>query len=179
MIFVCFLCVVVCTVGWSQGQSPQIALGKQARGIPGYLDPQTGTFTTRPQTVTPNVATTNTIFRLIFNFHFQYNDQPSSNVTACEVSISPVGDAASVFINEDAVAISADGGQSCQVTILASWPLATASSDTISMNYVIHSYQTVSGVAIESSRTSSQSLASIPMLANGETTTEPTINVVI
>src|SRR5208283_2321768 len=116
MVFVCFLSIVLCTVGWTQAQPTQGALGKQAHGIAGYLDPQTGTFTTRAQTAAvPNVATTNTIFRLIFNFHFEYNDQPASSPIGCEVSISPVGDSSGLFINEDAASISPDGGQNCQV----------------------------------------------------------------
>jgi hypothetical protein len=179
IIFACFMSVIVCTLGWSQGQPSQVAFGKQARGILGYLDPQTGAFTARAQTAVANVATTPVIFRLIFNFNIEYNDQSSTNAIACEVDISPVGDSAELLLSEHAVSLSPDGGHSCQVTILASWPLANAATDTISMSYSISSYQTVAGTTIESFRTSLQSLPSIAMLASGQTATEPTISVVI
>jgi hypothetical protein len=180
-VFVCLLSLVVSTstFGWNQNQSAAVRPGSQTQGIPGYLNPQTGVFTTRPQTSTSAATppTTSIIFRLIFNFKLEFNDQPSTNTTACDVTISPIGDPAG-FYTEDAIGVSTDGGQTCQVTILALWDLATPTSDSISINYSITSVQTTSGTNVPF-RTSTHSLPSIPMLTNGQTVTEPTITAVI
>jgi hypothetical protein len=181
-IFVCLLSLVVSTstFGWSQNQPAAVRLGSQTQGIPGYLNPQTGIFTTRPQTSAPatTIPTTSVIFRLIFNFNIEINDQPSTNTFTCSVAISPVGDTSGLFHNEEATTLSTDGGKTCQVTILASWELANASTDSVAISYTISSFQSVSGT-LQSARTSSHSLPSIPMLANAQTITEPTIAVVI
>jgi hypothetical protein len=181
-IFVCLLSLVVSTstFGWNQNQSPAVRLGSQTQGIPGYLNPQTGIFTTRPQPSTQATTppTTSVIFRLIFNFNIEFNDQPSTNTFTCEVSISPTGDTSGLSHSEEAVSISPDGGKTCQVTILASWDLANASTDSIFISYSITSFQSVTGT-LQSFRTSSHTLPSIPMLTSGQTITEPTITAVI
>jgi hypothetical protein len=181
-IFACLLSLVASTstFGWNQNQSTPVRLGSQTQGIPGYLNPQTGVFTTRPQNSSPTTlpATTPITFRLIFNFNIEFNDQPSTNTFSCDVTISPFGDTSGLFHNEDAVSLSPDGGKTCQVTILAQWELANAATDSIAISYTISSFQSVSGT-LQSFRTSSHNLQSIPMLTNGQTVTEPTINVVI
>jgi hypothetical protein len=181
VIFACFVGVTLCTVGWSHAQqSPQVTSANEARGIPGYLDPHTGVFkaqTTSPPKATVAATDPPVIFRLIFNFQIQYNDQPSSNTTTCTVSIAPIGDTNGLFHTESATSVSPDG-HSCQVTILAQWDLANAATDTVSIDYDIESFAAIQGT-LQKLRSSSHSLASIPMLANGETTTQPTITVVI
>jgi len=173
-----FLSVALCAVGWSHAQqSSQATSAKEAHGIPGYLDPRTGMFRTRSQSpAQASVAVTSdpVIFRLVFNFNILYNDQ--TGTVACHVSISPFGDTNGLFHSEDATALA--NGQTCQVTILAQWDLATPSTDQVSIEYEIDSFQTVQGT-LENFRGSSHSLASIPMPANGQTVTPPTITVVI
>jgi hypothetical protein len=183
IVLVCLMSLVVSTstFGWNRNQPTQVRFGSQTQGIPGYLNPQTGVFTTRPANASPAITpppTTPIVFRLIFNFNIEFNDQPSTNTFACDVSISPVGDTSGLFHSEDAVSTSTDGGKTCQVTILAKWDLANASTDSIAIDYTISSIQSVSGT-LQSFRTSSHSLPEIPMLTNGQTITEPTITAVI
>jgi len=179
--FLGFLSIMLCAVVWSHAtQSPQATSTKEGLGIPGYLDPHTGVFRTHTQSPSKAAAATTdppVIFRLIFNFQIQYNDQPSSNTTTCTVSIAPIGDTNGLFHDESATSVSPDG-HSCQVTILAQWDLANAATDTISIEYDIESFTAIQGT-LQKFRSSSHSLASIPMLANAETSTEPTITVVI
>src|SRR5579864_4311885 len=163
-IFACLLSLVVSTstFGWNQNQPTAVRFGSQTRGIPGYLNPQTGVFTTRPQTsAVAAVTTTSVIFRLIFNFNIEFNDQPSTSTFSCEVFVSPSGDTSPLFHDEDAVALSTDGGKTCQVTILAQWDLGSPSTDTVFIDYTISSLQSISGQLV-TLRSSSHNLPNIP-----------------
>jgi len=180
-IFACLLSLVVSTstFGWNQSQPTAVRFGSQNQGIPGYLNPQTRIFTTRPQaSAVAAVTTTSVIFRLILNFNIEFNDQPSTNTFACDVSISPSGDTSPLFHSEDAIALSTDGGKTCQVTILAQWDLGSPSTDTVFISYNIFSLVSISGT-LQQNRSSSHNLPNIPMPTSGQTITEPTITVVI
>jgi hypothetical protein len=174
------ICVCLCVflIGFtppvrSQNQAREGALGKSDQGIPGYLDPRTGTFTTRAKssvTGATQAGTTTILARLIFNFTI-LTDEPGAN-TVCSVSISPSDSVG--FYEESASSAATNGGQACTVTLLFSWDLATPNTDMINVGYSI----SASGGGSQS-RNSSHSLPSIPVPSNFQTITEPTISATI
>jgi hypothetical protein len=174
LIVVCLFCLVaIAPPAWSQNQPiKQDQPSKQEQGVPGFLDPKTGTFTTKARSSASQAAvgTTTILARLIFNFTI-LNDQPGGNTTVCSVSISPT-DAAG-FYSEEASSTATGGGTACSVTLLFSWDLATPSSDMVNITY------SISSAGSGQSRASSHSLPSIPMLTNFETLTVPTISATI
>jgi hypothetical protein len=183
LIFVGVCLVGLTQLGWSQAQ--HLGASKQAHGVPGYLDPRTGTFTTRAQGAGETqdasqepTALTNIVARLVFNISIVYNDQPAGAITACSVDISEFGDPSGLFYTEDATAIATSNGTVCKVTILFDWALATPTSDQISIDYHIESIQpvTVGGTTLpEVFRTLDHSIPSVAVPMNGQTITEPTI----
>jgi hypothetical protein len=186
VIFACLVCIVVATLGWSQSPSAQPEQGKLAHGVqpghgvPGYLNPQTGTFTTQAQSPTAAVATTTVIFRLTYNFKFLYNDNPVGNTTTCSIYISTSDAAGSHY--EGNTVISPDGGQSCQVTVLAQWDLATPTTDMIQVSAYVESFGSTKGnydQLLPDRYTRINNLPSIPVPEYGQTLVQPTIDVVI
>jgi hypothetical protein len=181
MIFACFcMCLIVLTppirsqdARYKQAPDQRQAVPNQfPDGIPGFFDPKTGKFTTQARSAAvpqAAVATTTIIARLIYTFQI-LNDNLGAT-TICRVNIS-TNDAAS-FPFESGSVTSANGGQSCQVTVLFSWNLATPQTDTITGSY------SVSWSGGGSSRSTSNSLDPIPVPANTETITLPTIQVTI
>jgi hypothetical protein len=134
-IFVC-----VCLVGltqplWSQNK---ILGAPQEKGIPGYLDPRTGTFTTRIQhsgasaEVKPDVVSSTTVlFREQFNITITNDDQSSSAIASCGASIDTEDSLG--FYEDDAtiVATKTSSGWTCDIPVLVSWTLSSAGSDQI------------------------------------------------
>jgi hypothetical protein len=175
VLFLGFFCLVAITpIVWSRSQAqpiPAVTAGS-AHGIPGYLDPKTGTFTSRAQIASPDVqaaGTTRILFRLIFPITIDINDQSSGNTTACSVDIS-TSDAAGFVEDSGSTVGNANG---CTVTILAQWDLATPVTDKVSISFEIAS----SGSG--GTRSTSHSIAQIAMPGNTQTITEPVIDVVL
>ena len=165
--------LVFVSSGLPRPPGAKINRSSKTRRIPGYLDPRTGTFTTKAKSSATGqaaVGTTTILARLIFNFTI-LNDQPGGNTTTCSVSITPTDSAG--FYSEEASSTATGGGTACTVTLLFSWDLATPNSDVVNISYSI----TSSGGG--QSRSSSHSLPSVPMPTNFETITEPTISATI
>ena len=171
----CLVATGLTSLAWGRGRA-QLSAVSGNRGIPGYLDPKTGTFTTRAQNPTPDVQPPNTtriLFRVIVPININLTDQPSSNIFECSVHIStsdPTG-----FFDESADVIG--NAQGCTVPVLAQWDLGTPGSDTIFISYDLNSFGG-SITAPTSVRTTSTPVASIPMLSNHQTVTIPVIDVV-
>jgi len=185
LIFVCVCFVGLAQLGWSQ--ELHVASSKQSHGIRGYLDPRTGTFTTKVQGATsdasedPTSLTTITA-RLIFNINLVFNDQPASATTACSVDISSLDDSSGLFYDESATSIATNNGTTCKVTILFSWLLGSPTSDQISVEYHVESFQgvTIGGTTTpEVFRSLDHTIPDISVPLNGQTVTEPTINTYI
>jgi hypothetical protein len=138
--------------------------------IPGFLDPKTGMFSTQAKAAIPTVAvaTTSIIARLIFTFQI-FSDNAGA-ATGCNVSLN-VNDAAGYY-QESGSSHSPDG-QNCTVIILFSWDLATPQTDTVNVQYFVN-WQGGGG-----GRSTSHLLTPIPVPANTETITLPTIHVTI
>jgi hypothetical protein len=179
LIFVCACLIGLTQLVWSQNQ--HLFPSKQSSGIPGYLDPRTGKFTTQIQKSgvgtgeNEELAGTPVLFRVKFNITINNYDQPAGSITSCHASIDtedPLG-----FYSDDAVIIAAKsgGGWTCTVPILVSWTLQTPNSDTISACYGVEVFQVVSVGSVQeafSGRTSSPPCLSIPVPTNTSTVTE-------
>jgi hypothetical protein len=155
----------------NQAANKAQAVPTQLPQIPGFFDPKTGMFSTQAKALTPAVAvaTTSTIARLIFNFQILTDNAGAS--TFCSVSLN-VNDAAGSY-SEYGGAQSPNGGQTCQVTVLFSWDLATPATDLINVQYSVN----WSGGG--SQRYTSHAITSIPVPANTETISLPTIHITI
>jgi hypothetical protein len=188
LMFVCMCLLGLNQLVWSQNQptgsqTQNVGTSKQAHGIAGYLDPRTGTFTTKVQrsrvgNKTPGL--TEIVARLIFTFNIVYNDQPASATTACTVDLD-TSDSSGLFYSESSTAIVAKGGATCTVTVLFDWLLATPTQDQINVSYHIDSFDAVAiGSAApvgEALRSLTHSILPLPVPPYGKTITEPTISV--
>jgi hypothetical protein len=183
LIFVCMCLVGITQLVWSQNQHTDA--GGQAHSIPGYLDPRTGTFTTRAQPSeaaeeTPLTFTT-ILARLVFNFTIAPNDQPPTATISCTVSLSTT-DSSGLAYDESATAIATNNGTACKVTVLFSWSLASPTQDQVFVDYHIASFQSIAvggAASVQQVRDADHSLPSISVPLNGQTITEPTITTAI
>jgi hypothetical protein len=178
VIFVSLFCLIGLTpLVWSQTQDQPLAGGvvRPNHGVPGYLDPQTGTFTARVPNADPAVqlpGTTRVLFRLIFPINININDTSPANTIICGVDLSviPGPSETSSFFESGSTVGTASG---CTVTILAQWDLVTPTADSIFASFSISS----SGSG--ASRTTSHVLARITMPTNTQSITEPVIDTVL
>jgi hypothetical protein len=176
--------VCVCLLGLAQpvwSQKPN-ETAKPTPGILGYLDPKTGAF--RPLVQNPvedeevEPALAPTTGTLVFNFTITIASKNlagdtiicSAYASTSEFSSAGVG----VSANETASVKATVTGSTakCSVTIPYSWPLKTASTDTVSLNYIVEAVNTSTTAAGELARSSSQNLPTIKVPKTGATTTE-------
>jgi hypothetical protein len=174
--------VCVCLLGLAQpvwSQKPN-ETAKPTPGILGYLDPKTGAF--RPviqspaedEEVEPAVATTGTF---VFNFTITIasknlaGDTIVCNVGASTFETSSTG---AIFNADESASVKATVTGStakCTVTIPYSWPLKTASADSVTLNYFVDAVSTSTTTGGQPTRLSSQSLPTIKVPKTGATTT--------
>jgi len=188
LIFVCVCLVGLTQLVWSQNERVVGGPAKHSHGIAGYLDPRTGTFTTKAQGAGAADASdelpptlTNILARFVFTFAIEYNDQPTSATTACTVDIS-TSDSSGLFYDESATALATNGGKACTVTILFLWSLASPTADQVFAEYHVESFQavTVGGTsAPEIFRSADHSILPLAMPINGQTVNVPTITTAI
>jgi hypothetical protein len=161
---------------WSQHNA------SSERGIPGYLDPKTGTFKLLPrasaESEQPAAVIAPTTGKLVYNFTINVASLlPSSAVINCSGSATIIDVSAGlVSIEEEASTVATRSGSkaTCTVTIPYSWPLANASADTVQLGFTITAGLTTLGAT----RVSTQTIATIKVPASGSTTTHdltPTI----
>jgi hypothetical protein len=173
MILVC-----VCFVGVTQAAWSQRANEAAKPGIPGYLDPKTGAF--RPMMQAPAeeadaaLVPANTTGKFVFNFTITIRSTNlGSDTIVCVVDAS-VFESTGLRVTESASVKATVSGTSatCTVTIPYSWPLTSASTDTVMLDYAVEAVgpSTTFG---QPTRLSSQSLPSIKVPLSGATTTKP------
>jgi hypothetical protein len=172
--------VCVCLLGLAQpvwSQKPN-ETAKPTPGILGYLDPKTGAF--RPlvqnpvedEEVEPAVATTGTF---VFNFTITIASKNLGGDTiVCNVDLDTF-EATGLTADESASVKATVTGSTakCTVTIPYSWPLKTASADTVSFIYSVSAFSGSTTTTGEVSRISSQNLPTIKVPKTGATTTTP------
>jgi len=178
-LFVCVCLVGLTQLVWSQNNGLGISHGK---GIPGYLDPRTGKFTTQVQNhggdavANPETGTA-ILFREQFDITVDNLDQPTKNVlVVCEADIGTYdsGSGTSWYDSASIVATLSGSNYTCDVPILTSWTLASPGSDTITACMHVEFIQaySVGGVsAAEDFRDQEPPCLSLPVPANGHTVT--------
>jgi hypothetical protein len=170
--FLFALLLVVAFAANAFGQQPNAP----ARRIPGTLDPETKIFTpTRATLASDAIAPATTIFggKLVFNFTITVTSAlPATDTISCTASADVVDAGAGIVILEQAStkATRTATTATCAVTIPYSWGLATASTDRMSLTYVINGSGTTAATALPS-RLSSQGLGNFAIPANGTTST--------
>src|SRR5882724_6319915 len=153
------------------------AVQAPTRGIPGTFDPKTSLFTPTPAVMASNdtIAAAAAVFggKLTFNFTITVTSAlPAADVITCTAEASVLDVAAGNPIIEEAETKATRSGTTatCAVTIPYSWSLTSASTDRMSLSYVIGGTGTTVATALPS-RLSSQGLGSFAIPANGTTST--------
>jgi len=181
-----FLLVCICFVALAQPVWSQNAKGK---GIPGYLDPQTGAFTPMVQNSAESAAlaaTTPTTGKFVFNFTITVNSAiPKNGVIGCDASADVFESTTGQFIHESASALATHVSGTtwtCSVSMPYSWVLSTPSTDKATLSYhlaIVEAFQITASNATASTvvapiptRESNQNIGSINVPLNGSTTTE-------
>jgi hypothetical protein len=172
--------VCVCLLGLAQpvwSQKPN-ETAKPTPGILGYLDPKTGAF--RPlvqnpvedEEVEPALAPTTGTF--VFNFTITIASKNLGGDTIlCTVDTSTFDAAALLTASESASVKATVTGSTakCTVTIPYSWPLKSATTDTVSLDYSVSAVASTTTSA-EPVRISGQNLPTIKVPKTGATTTQ-------
>jgi hypothetical protein len=169
-----FIFVCACFMGLTQPVWSQAANQAVKPGILGHLDPKTGAFTPLVQRAADEEDSlepvTPTTGKLVFNFTISIKSTNLSGATIlCAADAFVFETSSSLEVTESASVKATVTGSTakCTVTIPYSWPLTTASSDTISLSYAIEASTT--GLA---TRTGTRTLPTIKVPPNGTTTTE-------
>jgi hypothetical protein len=146
-------------------------------GIPGTFDPKTSVFTPSRAVLASNYdVAASTIFggKLVFNFTITVSSTlPATDKISCGAAATVVDNGGlGNFIVELATSAATRTGSTatCTTTIPYSWPLATASTDMMSLTYTL----TAGGTTVTTvlpNRTSEQGLGRLAIPANGATST--------
>jgi len=170
LVFACFLGLNVSL--WGQNAAA-------ARGIRGYLDPQTGVFRTIPhpdvEDGAPPPALTTFTGKFVVTFTITVSSTIASTTKiGCQFDASLDDVSVGNFITESAANDVTRGTGStviCKATIPYSWNLASASTDSIALSYTITSPVAISVATAEFPlRISSQSLPPMKVPTSGTTT---------
>jgi len=180
---VCICLVAFTQLGWSQAGNASFVHGKQAHGIPGYLDPSTHTFTTKAESaaVQDPDALPPTVTEFAGTWTFKITITISSAMPAgaqifCSASIDEFDDPTNSYSETAAVpAIVSKGSGTCSVAIPYAWFLSNQGSDVVSASYDINMYQAIaigSTTQVVPIRESHDDLGTnFPVPANGALTT--------
>ena len=176
-IFLCAVCA--CFVGLTQPVWSQKANEAAKPGILGYLDPRTGAFRPLVQNPVENaqaeaLAPTPTTGKFVFNFTITIKSTNlGSDTIECVANAAVFESASFLSINESASVKATVTGStaSCTVTIPYSWPLTSASTDMVMLNYEVLAAGGAS-TGGQPTRNSGQSLPSIKVPLTGATTTQ-------
>jgi len=185
------LLVCVCLVGltqlvWSQDSS---VLKAGERGIPGFLNPKTGTFTAkvqRPEATAP--AVTSTVYYGTYQVYIHLtvsSDIPSNAVITCSAHLY-VSDYGSnppngSYDEDGGVVVANRSGTtaSCLVPIDYSWSLSNGSTDTFTVSYDIYALVNVpvgSTNNVVSARHSGFTWGTTPKIPTSASTTTATFD---
>jgi hypothetical protein len=139
LIFV-WVCLIAFTqLVWSQSQAAD--QGIQKRGIPGYFNPQTGTFTPKAEPSHVKnagdapVTGTPILFRETFVFTISASDVPAGAVIFCDAEIETNDTDGEFYESYEVVATRSGGTATCTVPLLAKWTLVNPTTDMIYARY--------------------------------------------
>jgi hypothetical protein len=154
---------------------------RKSPGVLGYLDPRTGSFHTLPvpDSDAAEVQPPTTFGgSFVVSFTISVKSAIASTAKiACSVSaitIDNIASGAPNIIEEEAAVLATRSGTSatCTVTIPYSWNLATATSDKVTLTYVLSAPAEATATTAFPQRLSTQTIATIAVPANGKTTDE-------
>jgi hypothetical protein len=144
-----------------------------SHGIPGYLDPQTGSFKPMakapPEETESTAAATGGDFKVTFNITVK-SALPATAAITCIFTASTTDLASGLTMNDSMSVVATGTGASrkCVLDMFYSWPLASAASDTVSLSYSITASGT--GTSGPVTRESFQTLPSKKPATGGITT---------
>jgi len=176
-IFVAVCLVVLSQLVWSQ----QAVRRDAARGIPGYLDPKTGTFTTKAQ---PQAEEANPSSSAYYYGTFKINltatlttAVPSGGAVTCSSDVDEYGDPDGSYSEKAAaVATHVSGAKwTCDMVIPYIWWLGGAATDALAVSYSMGIYEaftvgsTSTIVTVRQSSFDAPAIVGVP--AAGTTTT--------
>jgi len=164
--------VGLCLFGLSIASLGQNVNRPLVPGIPGYLDPRTGSFKPMPQvptsadeaTVTPTTGT------IVINLTVSLRQAfPGNEVYSCGLTISTSDASGLFFYDTNQVTATNNGGTvKCTVKVPYSWDLTSPNTDFMTIEYSVNAVAGTSGLPI---RTANHGLAVISVPANGTTMT--------
>lgn len=148
-----------------------------AHGIPGYLDPKTGTFHLLPALPdAPPPATTTVTGKIVATFTITVDSTFASTAKIGCTIIANVQDLSTLnnIVEQAGNAVARGTGSTvtCTATIPYSWTLGSATTDRVMLSYIIQAPVAASAGAAFPNRLSEQSLGTISVPANGTTTNE-------
>lgn len=158
---------------WGQDavQEPSVGNTDVSAGILGYLDPKTGAFKPVAQAgEAPALGFTTVNGEFEFKISVTIKSSISTTTSLlCESHVSTFDTGGGVSHTETAIVAASRSGSTatCTVVIPYAWALATASTDSVSLDYSV-----IAGSATTPSRISTHTLAPIKVPANGMTTVE-------
>jgi hypothetical protein len=181
VMFVCMCLVGITQLVWNQDHGVDTGRGTRGQGIPGYLDPRTGTFTTKAQNSVASAKSdsgdppsgTPILFRETFNFSISALGFPQFAVIFCYASISTTDPDGSYYESSSAVATRSGNSASCSVPLLSNWLLVNPTTDVISANYNVYAeYPIQVGQSTQLvERISEPPSVTLPMPTNTQTVT--------
>jgi hypothetical protein len=172
LVLMCLCLFIGTTAVWGQ------AANTQSKPILGYLDAKTGTFKILPQAADVDEAEPRTLatFGGTITITFTITVKTTTLTTfTCTANASVSDDATSAtgfhIYTETATVLATGTGttRTCKVTIPYSWELATQSTDTISIDYVVFGSNGTTATAQRTSTLAPLEIIKVP--ANGATTT--------
>lgn len=189
------VCICICLVGLTQlvwSQDKKVASTHQ-KGIPGFLDPQTGEFKARLQSPTeslgalsPTTPPSTGTLGIVLTVTIKSANVPSNAVIACTLNASTFDDTGDIFksYSDTATGFVLRGSGStvnCAATIPYSWPLGTPTSDTVSLDWEATIVEAGSVGSVQETfpaRTSAQTIGTFPIPTNGSVNILP-LNIVL
>lgn len=149
-------------------------------GILGRLDPGTGSFTPVPLAAAGDTAAVTPVERsgkVVFIFNITIDSTiPTTSVISCNAAVSVADNISAAYRSideyETVVATRTGSTAKCTVTIPYSWELVTPTTDTLGRGFTISATLTSTTGGTVVLRTSSQSIPTITVPANGVTTTD-------
>jgi len=141
------LCLAIATVpAW--GQAASVKTTPSAHGVAGYLDPQTGTFTTAGRVqhaasgapTSPPPPTQGTfVVGLTINL---VNSYPSGEIFICEAHADTFDDMSGLDFDETTIVSGTRSGNTvtCQMTVPYFWPLLDPTNDVVEVDFTVEAY---------------------------------------
>ncbi len=180
--FVCF--VGLTQLVWSQS-GRVAAAGNHQQGIPGFLDPQTGMFSTKLQSPGGSVDDTSSAAAVVYWGTYVVtltisisSTLPSGSIVTCSASLAVSdfgsgGSEGTYYEDGSALATGTGSTRTCKVTIPYSWLVLNGPTDMVSISYDVSALTTytVGTVTKDASfRDASRSVGTFSMPAVGAIT---------